>query len=150
VNIRDAQVAELDALNGLVLRSKAFWGYDDAFMAACRDELTVTTADLARETVRVAIEGDRVLGMSAVVIDGEAAELTMLFVDPDAMRRGIGQALLADALGIAAGAGATRVRIEADPNATPFYERAGAVHVGEVPSGSIPGRVLPLLELDVP
>jgi GNAT superfamily N-acetyltransferase len=74
----------------------------------------------------------------------------MLFVDPDAMRRGIGQALLADALGIAAGAGATRVRIEADPNATPFYERAGAVRVGDVPSGSIPGRVLPLLELDVP
>ena len=37
--------------------------------------------------------------------------------------------------------------IEADPDAAPFYRRIGARDVGTAPSGSIPGRELPLLEL---
>ena len=39
--------------------------------------------------------------------------------------------------------------IAADPNAVGFYERAGARVVGEIPSDSIAGRVLPLLVLAV-
>lgn len=34
-----------------------------------------------------------------------------------------------------------------DPDAVPFYEAMGARHAGAVPSGSIPGRMLPLMEL---
>ncbi len=34
-------------------------------------------------------------------------------------------------------------------NAVQFYSRQGARQVGEVPSGSIPGRLLPLLALDL-
>ena len=33
--------------------------------------------------------------------------------------------------------------------AVPFYEHFGARQIGEEPSGSIPGRVLPLLELSL-
>lgn len=36
--------------------------------------------------------------------------------------------------------------IDADPNAEPFYRAMGAVRIGATPSGSIPGRELPLLE----
>ncbi|WP_067619878.1 hypothetical protein [Alicyclobacillus acidiphilus] len=36
--------------------------------------------------------------------------------------------------------------IRPDPNAEPFYLAMGAQRVGEVPSGSIPGRMLPLLQ----
>nr|WP_211354784.1 hypothetical protein [Stackebrandtia albiflava] len=32
---------------------------------------------------------------------------------------------------------------DADPGAEPFYRRMGAVRIGEAPSGSVPGRVLP-------
>jgi hypothetical protein len=37
--IRPAQADEVEALTALALRSKAHWGYDDAFMEACRAEL---------------------------------------------------------------------------------------------------------------
>ena len=46
-------------------------------------------------------------------------------------------------------AGGTALTIAADPNAVGFYQRAGAREVGEVPSDSIAGRVLPLLVLAV-
>jgi hypothetical protein len=39
--------------------------------------------------------------------------------------------------------------IRADPNAVGFYLRAGTRVIGEIPSDSIAGRVLPLLVLAV-
>jgi hypothetical protein len=42
-------------------------------------------------------------------------------------------------------AGYTWLRIEADPNAVGFYRAMGAEQIGEAPSGSVPGRSLPLL-----
>ena len=43
--------------------------------------------------------------------------------------------------------GAERLTILADPNATGFYERDGAVRIGEAPSDAMPGRLLPLYEV---
>ena len=45
----------------------------------------------------------------------------------------------------AAESGYTSLRIEADPNALGFYQAMGASQIGEAPSGSIPGRTLPVL-----
>jgi GNAT superfamily N-acetyltransferase len=139
VRLRDARPDECDALSALAYSSKAHWGYDDAFMEACRDELTVS---LDRAHVRVAHDG-ALLGFHG--LDGD--ELTWLFVAPGAMGRGVGRALVRDACALARAAGIGRLRIEADPNAVGFYERMGASRVGEVASGSIPGRVLPVYAL---
>ena len=45
--------------------------------------------------------------------------------------------------------GARCMTIEADPFAAAFYERMGAVRIGVAPSGSVPGRKLPLLRFDL-
>ena len=41
------------------------------------------------------------------------------------------------------------LHIHSDPFAEGFYLRNGAIRIGETPSGSIPGRLLPLLRLDL-
>ena len=51
------------------------------------------------------------------------------------------------AIATARASGARTLRIEADPYAEPFYQAMGAMRIGETPSGSIPGRMLPLLHL---
>ena len=94
-------------------------------------------------------ENGGIVGFHGVTVDGRGAELEWLFVAPDAIRTGVGRQLYDDARRIAAAAGATSFRIEADPNAVAFYVRIGARLVGEVPSASIPGRVIPVLEADV-
>lgn len=141
--LRDARPEELAALSDLCLRSKAFWGYGAAFMDACREELMVRHQDLDR--TRVAEVAGAARGVAQVSADG--GELMLLYVDPGAMGLGLGRALLKDAADRARAAGVRTLRIEADPNAAPFYQRLGAVVVGTAPSGSIPGRSLPLLEL---
>ena len=71
----------------------------------------------------------------------------MLFVDPPAIGQGVGGALFSYLTAVASDLGFHRLTIAADPNAEPFYLAKGAVRIGGVPSGSVPGRVLPLLAL---
>lgn len=145
--IRTPLAHECAALTALCHRSKAHWGYDAAFMAACRDELTLRPRDLAAAPAAVIGPEGAVEAVAQVSIDGEAAHLEKLFVDPPAMGRGHGRRLLAWAADAARRAGARTLWIEADPDAEPFYRRFGAIPDGTVPSGSIPGRRLPRLRL---
>ncbi len=143
--IRDATVDDCAALSALAFASKAHWGYDDAFMEACRDELTIRPVELDCARLRVAV-ATKIVGFHGIKGD----ELEWMFVDPAAMGRGIGAALLADALEVARATGIETLRIAADPNAAAFYERLGARRIGETPSASIPGRVLPVYAIGVP
>jgi hypothetical protein len=45
--------------------------------------------------------------------------------------------------------GFERITLEADPGAEPFYLAMGARRCGSTPSGSIPGRLLPVLEMAI-
>lgn len=143
--IRAARADEAAVLSALAMRSKAYWGYDAEFMAACRDELTLTAAQIPARRTAVAERDGRLLGF--VTLEGEppGGELGMLFVEPDAIGQGVGRRLFEHAVAVARRSGFTRLTIEADPYAEPFYLAMGAVRSGTIPSGSVPGRVLPLL-----
>lgn len=150
--IRAAKPGEAEALSALCVRSKAHWGYDADFMRLSAVSLTVSTELIASGRVVVAEDPvGRVLGVAAVapMEKGGSYDLDRLFVEPDALRRGVGQALMRAVEKIARDEGAARLVILADPNASAFYERMGAVRVGDAPSDSIPGRVLPLFQLDL-
>jgi GNAT superfamily N-acetyltransferase len=77
------------------------------------------------------------------------ADLLKLFVEPSKLRRGIGGLLFDWAIKQAMNTGATKLFIEADPDAAPFYRGMGAFDVGFAPSGSIPGRLLPKLAFNL-
>jgi GNAT superfamily N-acetyltransferase len=150
VVLRPGSPSEASALLELALRSKAVWGYTPAFLEACRDELRLTASQFAQSRVVVAVApDDKLLGYSK--FSGRAAagpELEALFVEPSEIGTGIGRRLYSDVVEYARGAGLRSFRIEADPNAVPFYERMGAVIIGATPSGSIAGRELPVLRFD--
>ncbi len=108
-----------------------------------------TPDDLDEATIRVAALGDKALAVTQAAIDGEAAELSKLFVDPDWLGHGLGRRLFEWAARTARTAGARRMVIESDPGAAPFYRRQGARDAGQAPSVSIPGRLLPRLVLEL-
>ncbi len=144
--IRAGRADELQALSELAFRSKAHWGYSESFMRACRVELTVT-ADLLEHLFVEELAGN-VVGFYALTPLGDTrAELEFLFVEPARIRAGHGRALLAHARDRARAYGWRVLIIQGDPNAAEFYARCGAIQVGERPSASIPGRMLPLYEL---
>ena len=146
VTVRSARPGEAAALTALSVRSKAHWGYDDAFMKMSQASLTVSDADMASGRVLVAERQGLLFGVAKVEPDGE---LGMLFIDPLVLNRGVGRALFDAAAALARRLGARRMTILADPNAAPFYERMGARFVSQAPSDAIPGRTLPLYEYDL-
>jgi GNAT superfamily N-acetyltransferase len=147
MHLRPARADEANLLTELCLRSKAVWGYDAAFMRACRAELTLRADHFATSSLQVAVEGDELIGVAQVVVEGDNADLARLFIEPSALRGGVGRKLFAWAVREARERGARWMWIEADPDAAPFYRRMGAEDDGMAPSGSIPGRVLPRLKL---
>ena len=143
IEVRPARPEEADALTELAMRAKASWGYDAAFVAACRAELTMTGERMAAWRVWVAELDGRIAGMIALSFAGAEAELEDFFVEPGLQGQGVGAALMARFLEACREAGATRIGVDADPNAEAIYARFGFVTVGRSPSGSIPGRWLP-------
>ncbi|MDX6354618.1 MAG: hypothetical protein QOF98_1521 [Streptomyces sp.] len=149
--LRPARPAEAAELTELAMRSKAYWGYDAAFLTACRPELTMTADRVAAGRTVVAEEAGSGRAIGFVTLEGEPpyGKIGMLFVEPAAIGRGAGRLLYGHALREAARLGFTRVGIDADPQAEGFYQAMGAVTVSRVPSGAIPGRTLPHLVADV-
>lgn len=147
--IRDAFTSEAEALSRLAQRSKAYWGYDEVFLAACREELTITEDMIAAGEVRVAARANVLQGLYRLLVANRDATVELFYVDPQAIGTGVGRQLWEDLIVRAAVGGARRLLIEADPHAEAFYVRMGAVRTGSCPSGSIPGRMLPLLELNL-
>lgn len=145
MELRPAGPDEAALLSALALRSKGHWGYDEAFLAACRDELTIRPDEVeARRTTVAEIQGT-VVGHYTIDGDAPVAELGQMFVDPVHIGRGVGRALWTHAVARARAEGIHTLTIDADPFAEAFYLAMGATRTGSVPSGSVPGRVLPRL-----
>lgn len=139
-----------DTLSALAMRSKAHWGYSIEFMNACRKELTLSPEFIKNNKSVIATNNDRVAGFySLVKISQIDVELWFLFVDPDFVGLGLGNMLLQNAKEHALQNGFKTMIIQADPNASKFYLKAGAVQIGDRESDSIPGRFLPLLEMEL-
>ncbi len=144
IAVRPARRGEAETLTALCLRSKAHWGYDDAFMRLCVPALTVREDDIADGRVLVAADGDGPpLALASVLGEGETVDLQEMFVDPPAIGHGLGRTMFDAATGLARRLGARRLTILADVNAAPFYERMGARFVRHARSDAIPGRSLP-------
>jgi GNAT superfamily N-acetyltransferase len=158
--MRSAARIDLATLSALAVRSKAHWGYDEAFMAACADELAVPESALASEVVRLCEgKGARIAGFyrlerctgSASGMGSAAgpAEIEGFFVDPRFIGRGVGRVLWNDLLRQALAHGISGIICQSDLNAAGFYESMGMRRTGMRPSASIPDRELPVLELEI-
>lgn len=152
--IRDARPSEAAALTELCLRSKASWGYDAEFMRQCQEVLRVSPERISTWQLRVASDASgELLGVSghsvAPRVSGLAAELELMFVEPGAMRRGVGRALFADVVARLRERRVSVLWILSDPGAEPFYLAQGAVRAGMHVSDAVRGRWLPWLRFAV-
>lgn len=151
ITVRPAAEGEAAALTALCHHSKRHWGYDDLFMHRARPALTVDEKDIASGWVLVAEGGGVLCGVSELtpLADPAHVELDKLFIAPEAIGQGVGRLLLDAACRFARSRGFTTMEILADPNAAPFYERMGARFQYDAPSDVIPGRTLPLYNLNL-
>ena len=152
VTIRMARAGEAGQLTALCKRSKAHWGYDEQFLRQSEQSLTVRPEQIETGRVLVAVgPADVAVGVAEIVPMKEPGifDLDKFFIDPKTLRSGVGRELFCTVCQLASNEGAIRLMVLADPNAVGFYEKVGAVRVGDAPSDAIPGRMLPLFMFDL-
>ena len=147
VRLRPAREGEAEALSRLCLKSKAYWGYDAAFMAAVSPYLKVTETAIAAGHTTVAEAADgTLLGVCQIDPEGHGGTLDLLFIAPEAIGSGVGRALFDHAAGQLRTMGHTVMTILSDPYAEPAYIHMGARRVEMRPSDVFKDRELPWLE----
>lgn len=153
LRIQRARPQEAELLTALIMRSKAYWGYDATLLEAWRLGLILAPETIARDPVYCTedVESGVVVGMSHFYrLNEEEVYLDDLFVEPASIGHGVGSALWYHAIEQARALGARAVVFDADPHALPFYERKGAVVVCWRESSIVPGRPYPSLRYDLP
>ena len=83
------------------------------------------------------------VGFFDIRLESDTLEVYALYVDPDLKRSGIGRKLWAAVEERAVDMAANAIGLDADPSAVVFYKAMGCDVIGQSPSGSIPGRMLP-------
>jgi GNAT superfamily N-acetyltransferase len=136
-----------EELTAIAHASKRHWGYPETWIVAWRDYLSVSPENLAKHHGYAAYSGGRKIGWYGLEVAGSEATLHHLWVLPSWIGHGFGRALFEHAEGLARGLGATRLRLEGDPNAEGFYRRMGMVRYEAVPA-SMDGveRIRPMME----
>lgn len=147
--VRPALPVEAARLSAIAWLAKAWHGYAPAQLALWRDELTITPRSIAAHPTFAAVTDTGLIGFCQADLTSLDAQLTHLWVDPDAMRQGAGRALLAAAASAAAERGFARLTIDADPGAEVFYHGCGAHTVARLPAPipGDPGRTRPQMVL---
>lgn len=120
---RRATPADLSELQALYRRSSAHWPDTRDLVAEHPEWIEPTPDQVDGGLVTLIEDGGRILGFSTVTAD---RELEALFVDPPAMGRGVGRALVEYA--------GPPLHVTANLNAVPFYEAVGFVDAGPVPT----------------
>ncbi|MFI5045861.1 MAG: GNAT family N-acetyltransferase [Acidimicrobiia bacterium] len=140
--IRWSVAADVDALAEVSRRSSLSNEGDRDLLLAHPEALAFDGGHAQAGLTRVAMVDERVVGY-ATLLPGDVAELEDLFVDPDWMRRGIGTALVEDAVTLARARNAPRIEVTANHHALHFYEAVGFVAVGTVvtPLGPLASRM---------
>jgi GNAT superfamily N-acetyltransferase len=139
--------SEAATLSAIAFRAKAHWGYSAATLENWRQQLSVTPTQLQRQLAFVADVDGEPAGFYLLAPATGMWSLEHLWVAPEFMGRGMGSALLEHALRTGRDAGASQLRVDADPNAEAFYVKMGAARVGDVaaPIAGHPDRRRPVV-----
>jgi ribosomal protein S18 acetylase RimI-like enzyme len=131
MTIRRASPEDASTLTQIALDAKRYWGYPEHWIKHWESDLTVSSDFIRDNHVYVAEEDGEIRGFYALSVDGDKAELEHMWVTPACIGTGIGKELFLDAMERAAALNVRNVELSADPNAVGFYERMGAVPIGE-------------------
>jgi GNAT superfamily N-acetyltransferase len=134
--IRVAAPEDLDVLRDLYRRSSLSNDGDRASLLAHPEALVLSGRSVEESRTRIAVEDGRIVGFATLL----GPEVEDLFVDPDAMGRGIGRALVGALVEAARADGLERLEVSANPHALGFYARLGFVLDGTVQTDFGPGH----------
>lgn len=136
IQFRRAVPKESQLLTEIALKSKAHWGYNEAFMKECELLLHVPSDRISNDLVYVITMDERVVGFYALLQTKKEAWLEDFFLLPACMGEGLGKRMWYHMVSVARKHSIEIIEWDSDPYAAPFYERMGAEKTRDTATGA--------------
>lgn len=145
--IEKATVNDNAILTEITKKSKAYWGYSKEQIEIWSEFLTVTKTYIENNSVYKLVFEDKIVGYySFFYEETDLIKLDNVFVLPECIGKGFGKILMHHFLNSIKEEKATKITLNAEPNAELFYAKFGFVTVRLIET-SIQNRFLPVMEL---
>jgi hypothetical protein len=134
-------------LNDIMKRSIAIWSYSSKEIEEVAEKLAITTEFVDKSVCCVAELNGSIKGFFC--IDPSQSEKTneaKFYIEPDSIRKGLGTILWNQVILELKNKKIQRFKFLVDKNAQGFYEKLGAVKVGEQPSEIIEKYMIPIMK----
>ncbi|KZL21438.1 putative acetyltransferase [Pseudovibrio axinellae] len=147
VQMTPAHTSQAVALTNIMHAAKGHWDYDPQDLEEFRAHWKITPKMIEEHPVLVISQEDRPVGFARIIKESpETALLDCLFVLPQAHGKGYGVWLLHGAETVAKRLHCTKLRLESDANAAPFYEKHGYHPTGSRASAFKRAKAIQLME----
>ncbi|MGM0396741.1 MAG: GNAT family N-acetyltransferase [Bacillota bacterium] len=140
MNIRRADPKENKILSELAVASEAYWGYDKKFLDAFRRIYSLSEDYIMNHPTFVIEEDNEIIGFYSLIESDEEVVLEYFYIDPAYIRKGYGSHLWEHLEEFCKNRGILELQFVSSPKARQFYEKMGAVPIGEANSRVIADR----------
>jgi GNAT superfamily N-acetyltransferase len=144
INYRRARATECTLLSQLAYDSEAYWKYSEEFLDIFKKEYAVTEKYINENIVLIAENRTGIIGYYSLIRHKNAAELEYFYISTQYIGKGFGRKLWNHLISQCRKEGITEFDFVTSPQAVKFYEKMGAVQVGETRS-LVDGRPIPKL-----
>lgn len=149
--VTDATHKDLDLLNHILRLSKAYWGYNDAFLDLFMQKLSLTGDYLQKSTTKLFFVDNDLAGFYSFSMQKNGSlELDNFFLHPDYIGKGLGIFLWRECCKTARKLGKNEFTLWSDPNAESFYLKMGCEKIGVRKSPMMPNRYPAVFRYRIP
>ncbi len=137
-------------LNNIMARSLAMWGYTPQQIEKAAEVLKITEEFLDKSVCYVAKIDDLIKGFFCIAPNrSEALSEAKFYIEPDSIRLGLGTKLWNKVIHELRTEEVRCFKFLIDPNAQGFYEKLGAIRIGEQLSDVTEGYMIPIMKYNI-
>ena len=145
-NIRKAHLDEIQLLQKLMRRSLSTWNYTEKELDTLVEHLKITPKMFDKSIIYVALLNNKIKGFWCREL-GKGQQLSQgrLYIDPTVIKTGVGTMLWNKMIADLQNRNIEYFTFLSDANAQEFYEKKGAIKIGEQSSVIITGKNIPIM-----
>ena len=145
-NIVAARGCEASELNRIAIESEAFWGYDSDFMDKFKVSYQVTEEFIRKNPTFILYECHKIIGFYSLLINPQESTIEYFYIQPEYIGKGYGKKMWNHLANYCKAHNINELTLVTSPQAKEFYEKMGAIQIGEVESILKKDRLIPLLK----
>ena len=148
-HILAAEGHEASELSRISIESESYWGYDSNFMDKFKVIYQVTEDFIRKNPTFILYEDGRIIGFYSLLIKQEGNTIEFFYIEPQYIGKGYGEKMWNHLANYCKGHNIKDFTLVTSPQAKEFYEKMGAIQIGEVESSLKKGRKIPELKYNL-